>query len=352
MMRLQRFISTSISLTLLTLALSLSVFAQQTPPDKTEPKIEHDVIFMRGQGLPPGAEGATVPAPPPGAFEIAVPGDGPPIGGNTFTFVSSEMSFDGKVVKGMPYSAEAVTEVTQTLGDGNRIVRKSTASIYRDSEGRTRRDQTLGSIGPFATHGDPPQTSFINDPVAGVNYMLDPRTRTARKLPMPRIENLPGGARPEIRIEEKVVQAPAGAPGAVAAGPGARVMIFENRDGESGPFRTPMKGPKPKTESLGKQTIEGVEAEGTRTTITIPAGEIGNERPIQIVTERWYSPELQTLVMSRNSDPFVGDSVYRLTNINRGEPAHSLFEVPSDYKIKEVSLPPGIRIMSKPANDK
>ena len=352
MMRPQRLTRMSIATALLTLALGMSVVAQQAPPDKTEPKIEqHDVIILRGPELPPGAETGTVPAPPPDVIGIAGSGGGLPIGGNTFTFVSSEMSFDGKVVKGVPYSAEALTEVTQTLGDGNRIVRKSTASIYRDSEGRTRREQTLGSIGPFATSGDTPQTLFINDPVAGVNYVLDPRTRTARKMPLPRIENLPPGARTQVRIQEKVVQAaPHAGPGGPAA-PGDRVVFFENRVGEPGMHRAAKPGPKPKTESLGKQMIEGVEAEGTRTTITIPAGEIGNERPIEIVSERWYSPELQTLVMSKHNDPFVGDSVYRLTNINRGEPARSLFEVPADYKIKEVSLPPGIRIMRKPAND-
>ena len=88
-------------------------------------------------------------------------------------------------------------------------------------------------------------------------------------------------------------------------------------------------------EQLGKQTIEGVEAEGTRTTVTIPAGEIGNERPIEIVSERWYSPELQLVVMTRHSDPRTGETIYKLTNINRAEPAKTLFEVPAGYTIKE-----------------
>jgi hypothetical protein len=88
-------------------------------------------------------------------------------------------------------------------------------------------------------------------------------------------------------------------------------------------------------EELGKQNIEGVEAEGTRTTVTIPAGEIGNERAIEIVSERWYSPELQLVVMTRHSDPRSGETTYKLTNINRSEPAKSLFEVPADYTIKE-----------------
>ena len=108
-----------------------------------------------------------------------------------------------------------------------------------------------------------------------------------------------------------------------------------------------------KKESLGKQTIEGVEAEGTRTTVTIPADEIGNELPIQIVTERWYSPELQTVVMTRHRDPRFGETTYRLTNINRSEPARTLFEVPPDYTIKEAPQPM-IRTFrtQKPGDDK
>ncbi|MGH9802751.1 MAG: energy transducer TonB, partial [Blastocatellia bacterium] len=89
------------------------------------------------------------------------------------------------------------------------------------------------------------------------------------------------------------------------------------------------------TESLGKQTIEGVEAEGKRTVTTIPAGAIGNERSIEIVSETWYSPELQTTIMSKRNDPTSGETTYRLTNIRRGEPDASLFQVPSDYTVKE-----------------
>jgi hypothetical protein len=88
-------------------------------------------------------------------------------------------------------------------------------------------------------------------------------------------------------------------------------------------------------ESLGKQLMEGIQVEGTRSTVTIEAGKIGNELPIQMVSERWYSPELQVVVMSKHSDPRVGETVYRLTNINRSEPAHSLFEIPADYKVEQ-----------------
>jgi hypothetical protein len=116
-------------------------------------------------------------------------------------------------------------------------------------------------------------------------------------------------------------------------------------------------GPDPNevTEKLGTQMIEGVSAEGTRTTITIPAGEIGNERAIEIVSERWYSPELQVVVMTRHADPRFGETTYKLTNINRAEQPKTLFEVPPGYTVKETPpLPPAAPLPAKirraPAN--
>jgi hypothetical protein len=281
----------------------------------------------------------------------------PPPGDN-FIFVASEMNSDGKVVKGAPYSAQAVTETTQTLSDGNRIINKSTATIYRDSEGRTRREQTLRVMGPFATAGEPPQTIFINDPVAGVNYALDTRSKVAHKMPPMRFEfkmrYSEGGEGPGAGIGAGVgggvsVRAvgppPPGAapmvfertappPGVRVGGPppglpaeGASAMVFERSvtpppAGEGGMvFQwTGTREDNARNESLGKQAIEGVEAEGTRNTLEIPAGEIGNERPIEIVFERWYSPELQVVVMTKHSDPRFGETTYRLTNINGSEP--------------------------------
>ena len=78
-----------------------------------------------------------------------------------------------------------------------------------------------------------------------------------------------------------------------------------------------------------------VSAQGTRTTRTIPAGAIGNEKPIVITVERWYSPDLQMNVMIKRSDPRTGENVFQLTNIMRSEPDASLFQVPPDYTVKE-----------------
>ena len=93
------------------------------------------------------------------------------------------------------------------------------------------------------------------------------------------------------------------------------------------------------TESLGTQVIEGVKAEGTRITETIPAGSIGNDQLIQIVTERWNSPDLQMVVMSKRSDPRQGETTFRLTNNNRADPAATLFEVPADYTLEKAPTP-------------
>jgi len=92
-----------------------------------------------------------------------------------------------------------------------------------------------------------------------------------------------------------------------------------------------------KTESLGRQTIEGVPADGTRTIFTIPAGQIGNDQPMQIVSETWYSPDLQVTVMSRHSDPRAGETVFRLTNVSRSAPAAALFQPPADFTVREAT---------------
>jgi hypothetical protein len=293
------------------------------------------VMFAAATFAQPPEQGAVIirkevrAAPGTMALEEAM---GPvAMGPVTMDFIGAEMSFSNKPVKGAPYAAQAVTETTQTLSDGNRITHKSTASIFRDSEGRTRREEALGAIGPWASGGDAPQTIFISDPVAGVSYHLDPQTRIAHKITMGKDvfyrqvgASAAGGG--GAKWFTAVAPPPFGAEGRT----GGMVMS----GGMSTMMATPavkMAKPDVKSESLGKQTIEGLQAEGTRSTMTMAAGAIGNERPIETVSERWYSPELQTVVMSKRSDPRFGETVYRLTNVQRGEQSPTLFEVPADY---------------------
>jgi len=306
---------------LLSLTIASVAFAQQPAGG----------IVIRQERILQGPEGG----PPP-----------PPPDGNVVFFATE--SFGGKVVKGAPYSAEAVTETIQTLGDGNRIVNRITSMVYRDSEGRTRREQSLKGLGIFGSGEEPFKTIFINDPVAGVTFALDSRSHTAHKS-VPFTFELNKKKGEGQQFEFKVTPGtPANGSVIMNTRPGGvggthvdlpPVDQFRLRTeagvGETFVFRTRPNSANEVKEQLGKQNIEGVEAEGTRTTVTIAAGEIGNERPIEIVSERWYSPELQLVVMTRHSDPRTGETTYKLTNINRVEPAKSLFEVPSDYTIKE-----------------
>jgi hypothetical protein len=281
------------------------------------------------------------------------------------------MTLQGGKVTGAPYSAEAVTEMTQTLADGNRIVRSVSASVARDSEGRTRREQVLAAFGPWmpAKH---PKSVVINDPVAGVSYMLDEQQKVAVKVPAAMSFKIEGGhemgfvaASKAERDGEKTIHyrvegkdgappppPPPPPPGAGAAvGAGVPAIVEEARiaadNGTLGAVSivtsavdaypgVPPGQPAPEQKSLGTQTIEGIEATGTQSIVTIPAGAIGNEQAVKIVSEQWYSPALQVVVMSKRSDPRTGEMIYRLTQLDRSEPAASLFQVPADYTIKDV----------------
>jgi hypothetical protein len=271
--------------------------------------------------------------------------------GNTqnFEFIAAGPAFGGEVVTDAPYSAEAVTETQQALADGNKISRTNSSRIYRDSQGRTRREQTISALGPWSSAGEPTEMVFINDPVAGVNYVLNTNERTVMKTLVHRtIPDKIEGA----EVEKDVVTWKA----AEAGGSQPAQMVFrrEHRElkaGEEGEQHdvtvmhsgvagfsfssNALSDDNVKSESLGKQMIEGVEADGSRTTVTIPAGQIGNERPIEIVSESWYSPQLKTLVMSKQNDPRMGETSYRLTNIQLIEPLPSMFEPPAGYTIQE-----------------
>ena len=237
------------------------------------------------------------------------------------------MEFNDKLGTGAPFSAQTTTVTDQTLADGNHIHHQNNATLYRDSQGRTRRETTLGGLGPWsATEAETKPVVLINDPVAGVRYMLHPDEHTAMQMPLPKLQGtLPArAAGGKVAAGDRVfaVRMPPPPPDA----PGGDFHIFYqrfDREEQSG-----------QTESLGTQVLEGVKAEGTRITSTIPAGDIGNDQPILIVTERWYSPELQMVVMSRRSDPRVGETTFQLTNISRAEPAATLFQVPSDYTLE------------------
>jgi len=223
-----------------------------------------------------------------------------------------------RTVTGAPYSAQEVTEVSQTLPNGNVISRKTQTNVYRDSSGRVRTETTVparpgrGQAAGQVAAGTTRTIINIHDPVAGVSRELDPQTKVARETPLP---NFRGGSAPA-----------GGRPGR----------------GPNGGARTPASDPNVVTETLAMQTINGVQATGTRVTRTIPAGQIGNAQPIQMVRETWQSPDLKVPVMIKTSDPRFGTTVTQLTNITRSEPDPSLFQAPPDYTVTK-GRGPGMR---------
>jgi hypothetical protein len=219
------------------------------------------------------------------------------------------------VVKGAPYSATMINESVQTLADGNRVVQTNTGTVLRDSQGRTRQDAALPAIGNLSA-ANAPHLVFIQDPVAGTSYTLNLTDKTAWKNPTPPAGKGGPGGTLFVHTEGGMPPLPPPPP-----------MIAETRH-LGGDEQT-----EAKTESLGSQTMEGVVVTGVRTTRTIPAGQVGNDRPIDIVTEVWTSRDLKTIVSSKRNDPRMGEQTFRLTNIVRAEPDPSLFAVPADFKI-------------------
>lgn len=239
-------------------------------------------------------------------------------------------------VKNAPFSAQAVTEFTQTLGDGNRIERVYRSSVARDSRGRTRREEEIALIGPLAAANvGAPRLVTIVDPDSGVSYTLNDERRVAYR-------SLPAGTKKKfveltgllqvLRRGEPV--AAGGGDGRGTVGDARKTDVELNKVNAATAIATEQVS----VQDLGVRTIEGVRAQGTRTTTTIAAGAIGNLQPINIVSERWFSPELQMPVLVTRRDPRNGDTTYRLANIQRGDQPDALFTVPSWYDVIDGDL--------------
>lgn len=224
-------------------------------------------------------------------------------------------------ISGAPYSAQAVTQHVQVLSDGNRITRTTTNKVARDSKGRVYREESLPGLD---SNAEPPHLILIEDPVAGQHITLDSNSKTAIRT---------------AAVQMKKADEAAARQGIPPLSQGITLMFDTAGSGQPPQTISAMKikadDEQTATTNLGKQTIEGVVAQGTKITRTIPAGEMGNELPIVITTETWYSPDLKVLVMSKSSDPRMGETTYKLTNLSRTEPDPALFQIPADYSTKD-----------------
>lgn len=209
-------------------------------------------------------------------------------------------STNGAGTRGViPFTADEVTVTTQTLADGTKITHNRLEKLYRDSQGRIRRERFRAEAESVG-QGDSPQSVVINDPVTGAYYILNPVHRTAQRTEIPRA---------------------------------APYAVHHSAAASGDPAPAP---PQPTVEDLGTQVIEGLEARGERVTTTIPAGADGNDQPMQITHERWYSTKARLTLLSANNDPRYGETVLRLTNLVLDEPPAQLFQVPADYTVQEL----------------
>ena len=256
---------------------------------------------------------------------------------NNWFFVSTANSnkLEGQSgpVYGHPISADEVRTTTQALGDGSHITHSETEKFYRDGQGRMR-TETEASV-------------LIFDPVAGVTYNLDKSHKSYTKSV--------NGANSTVMI------AAAGGRGGRGGGGGggavgsstsssSRTSVSTTTNssggaaaggagGSFGAVTRPRMAAAPSVaqggqgsqETLPDQMFSGIAGKGSRVTITIPVGSIGNDRELKVVNERWYSDDFKLLLKTSNSDPRFGTSTYELENIQQGEPAGSLFQPPADY---------------------
>ncbi|CAN5319349.1 hypothetical protein BH10ACI2_BH10ACI2_07350 [soil metagenome] len=253
-------------------------------------------------------------------------------------------------IKNSPLTAEEVNESVQTLADGNRIVHNSTGKIYRNSEGRIRRENSGGVGGVMGSLYTVGQGVSIANPTIGQKYVLDSKLKTAQIVEMNagqgvvitgtgqngNFEKGEPSAKLKAELESKLVALKAMPPmGSIAPVAVAGQNIYTTSAPIQGGFiySTGVSKYDTKVEELGTRDFEGVSAQGTRKVTTIPAGAIGNERPIEIVYERWFSKELGLVVYSKNIDPRFGEQTYKLTNLVRAEPDPSLFALPTGYKV-------------------
>lgn len=242
-------------------------------------------------------------------------------------------SMSASPVVGAAYSGTITNEMVQTLSDGTHITQTTTGTVARDSQGRTRQDAPLPMIGNLSA-ANASHVVFIVDPVAQVSYTLDLTDKTAQKMPAP-----PFGA-PNTAMAKEILRTGPQVSISIGGGPmpmpplaAMPVMVLQKMDISRNDAANTT------TEDLGSQTMEGVLVSGTRTTRTIPMGQIGNDAPIKIVTEVRTSPDLKTVVYSKRSDPRMGEQTFQLKNIVRAEPDPSLFVVPAGFTITDGPQP-------------
>jgi hypothetical protein len=224
--------------------------------------------------------------------------------------IGSFYTFNG--IPGPPFSADVIDETDKFLADGNHIHRESHGKIFRDSQGRMRTETEVGNFGP---ESKPFVHVAITDPVEGRFIHLDFEHKTATVSHFPQPSSNPGIGRS--------IQ-PAGNPPQVQPAPATATVV------QRGALAT-----RESSEDLGTMQIEGFTVSGTRYIHTMAAGTMGNDKPITISSERWFSPDLKMDLVNTSENPESGKHVRKLVNIHTGDPDPLLLQVPAEFSVTE-----------------
>lgn len=239
-----------------------------------------------------GAQGP----PPGGPFGDHGPGPGRMLEG-MFEFGGLMGGFGGKTVTGKPFQATFTVTRTETL-PGNSITNTTTGTVARSGDGSTFRDAKFSAIGPWASSGKAHEYAYIRNMTMGTQYIVNVARGTFSAFPI-REHQPPQGWENRRNSQSSGNETVADNPNATYKDPVTNA-VYSNVDDR-------------------------------KITRTIPAGEIGNLNPIVTTTERWYSNDLDVLLMETRSDPRFGTSTYQLSNIGLS-PSASLFAPDPSFK--------------------
>jgi hypothetical protein len=273
---------------------------------------------------------------------------------------SPEMFGSVRLVTGVPYSAVGRGESITRLADGNRIVSRNQIRFWRDSDGRTRTDFEITAVGGPTPLEMNTTLTIIDDPVERSRYFLNGSEKTAMRMPIEPCRGTITQPEPPMIPAMAMVLGRGGFRGAMPFEPGAAARPSRASGGASpatGPGARPAFGPPmgpgigrvlsgaslAPPVKLGEREIDGQTAVGSRLEATIEAGAVGNELPIKMTAEQWFSKDLQVVVEATYNDPRTGETRFRLTDIARSKQDPALFRVPADYKLRAMPFPPNMK---------
>lgn len=223
------------------------------------------------------------------------------------------------------FTAEFKTLNVRTLADGTTITRETRETDARDSQGRSFHLTTLaGMNGSESTHGQ------IENPIDNTSITWDSHRKKATVIELPPVdqrfgcwrsdsgrETISYGSRPGTAPP---VSAQRGVGIGIVNGAPAGLLSGRNRDGRQ-------------REELGTTIIQGLEAKGERWTTVIPAGEMGNDKPITTVRETWRATGFPFILREVYEDPRMGKRTRETVSLTMGEPDISLFQPPDGYEL-------------------